>query len=64
MAQTNTDRLIELGMVPALAAEVAAQIAAATPTDAEIATAIAEKAEIAALTAGSSAANIVTALQA
>lgn len=60
-------RLIELGMVPELASELASQmnaISGSIPTDAEIATAIAEKAEIAALTGSSTAANIVTALQA
>ena len=62
MADVN--RLTALGMAPELAAELASQITAAVPTDAEIATAIAEKTEIAALTGASTAADIVTALQA
>ncbi|WP_062770425.1 hypothetical protein [Sphingopyxis terrae] len=60
-------RLIELGMTPELASELVAQItavSAAIPTDADIADAIASKTEIAALTGSSTAANIVTALQA
>lgn len=60
-------RLIELGMVPELAAELVAQInavSAAIPDDAAIADAVANKTEIAALTGSSTAANIVTALQA
>lgn len=57
-------RLIELGMTPELASELVSQITAAIPTDADIADAIASKTEIAALTGSSTAANIVTALQA
>lgn len=41
MAQTKTDRLIELGMVPDLAKEVSAQIAAAVATKAQIAALVA-----------------------
>lgn len=37
MAQTNTDRLIELGMVPALAAELTTQIANAIESKAQVA---------------------------
>lgn len=37
MAQTNTDRLIELGMVPALAQELTTQIANAIESKAQIA---------------------------
>lgn len=59
-------RLVELGMVPELAKEVAAQIAAAAGeyTDADARNAIKTKTEIAALTGSSTAADIVTALQA
>ncbi len=67
-------RLIELGMVPELAAEVAAQIAAAagaavawgnvTGTQDGVESAVATKTEIAALTSDSDAADIVAALQA
>lgn len=64
----NVTRLVELGMVPELAKELATQInaetAAATYTDAEAVAAVADKTEIAALTGSSTAANIVTALQA
>lgn len=63
----NARRLVELGMPPELAKEVAAQIAAAsgTPyTDADAVAAVAAKTEIAALTGSSVAADIVTALQA
>jgi hypothetical protein len=66
-------RLIELGMPAELAKEVANQIdaavAAVTPSDitgfdTAVEEAVAAKTEIAALTGGSTAANIVTALQA
>lgn len=66
-------RLVELGMVPELAKEVAAQIDAAvaavawaniTGAQAGVEAAVAAKTEIAALTGSSTAANIVTALQA
>lgn len=62
-------RLVELGMVPELAKEVAAQIVAAVSADspefaAAVEAAVAAKTEIAALTGSSTAANIVTALQA
>lgn len=60
-------RLVELGMPPELAKEIATQVAAevGTPyTDADAEAAIATKTEIAALTGASTAADIVTALQA
>lgn len=61
-------RLCELGMAPELAQEVAKQIDAAASgaayTDTEARNAIKTKTEIAALTGSSTAANIVTALQA
>lgn len=61
-------RLCELGMAPELAKEVAAQITAAAAsvayTDADAVAAVKNKTEIAALTGSSTAANIVTALQA
>ena len=67
-------RLTALGMSPELATEVAAQIDAAaaatvawadvTGTQAGVEAAVAAKTEIAALTGSSTAANIVTALQA
>jgi hypothetical protein len=69
----NTKRLIELGLPAELAKEIAAQIdaavAAVTPAeitgfDAAVEAAVAAKTEIAALTGSSTAANIVTALQA
>jgi len=64
----NVRRLVELGMVPELAKEVAAQIDAAVSgvayTDADARDAIKTKAEIAALTGSSTAADIVTALKA
>lgn len=41
MAQTNTDRLVELGMVPELAKEVAAQIADAVASNAAVAALVA-----------------------
>lgn len=68
-------RLVELGMVPELAKEVAAQIEAAagggsvawgdvTGTQAGVEAAVAAKTEIAALDSESTAADIVAALQA
>lgn len=64
----NVTRLVELGMVPELAKELATQINAETAavayTDADAVAAVADKTEIAALTGSSTAANIVTALQA
>lgn len=60
-------RLCELGMSTELAKEVAAQIdaAAGTPyTDADAVAAVAAKTEVAALDGDSTAAEIVTALQA
>jgi len=59
-------RLVELGMVPELAKEVAAQISAASAayTDTKARNAIKTKTEIAALTSGSDAAAIVAALKA
>lgn len=64
----NVKRLIELGMVPELAKELASQIdtetAAVAYTDADARNAIKTKTEIAALTGSSTAANITTALQA
>lgn len=63
MALTNTEKLINLGMPPELAKAVV-EIAAGAYTDADAEAAIAAKTEIAALTGGSSAADIVTALQA
>lgn len=63
----DVKRLIELGMPTELAKEVAKQIDAAggTPyTDADAVAAVADKTEVAALTSESTAADIVTALQA
>lgn len=65
----NVTRLIELGMVPELAKELATQIAALAPADiagfdAAVEEAVADKTEVAALTSGSNAAAIVAALQA
>jgi hypothetical protein len=63
----NVTRLIELGMVPELAKELATQITAevGTPyTDADAVAAVAAKTEIAALDSESTAPDIVTALQA
>ena len=63
----NIKRLVELGMPTELAKEVAAQIDAASGaayTDTKARNAIKTKTEIAALTGSSTAANIVTALQA
>lgn len=63
----NVKRLIELGMVPELAKELATQIeaeATAAYTDADARNAIKTKTEVAALTGSSTAANITTALQA
>lgn len=62
----DAKRLVELGMVPELATEVAAQIAAATGTytDADAVAAVAAKTEVAALDSESTTAEIVTALQA
>lgn len=57
-------RLTALGMSPELATEVASQIEAATPSAAAIVAAVAAKTEIAALDSDSTAAEIVTALQA
>lgn len=59
-------RLVELGMVPELAKEIANMIdtAAAAYTDADAQNAIATKTEVAALTSGSDAAAIVAALKA
>jgi hypothetical protein len=61
-------RLCELGMVPELAKEVAAQIeaaaAGATYTDADAVAAVAAKTEVAALDSESDTAAIVAALQA
>ena len=61
---TDVDKLVALGMAPELAATVVSLITAATPTAAEINDAVSAKTEIAALTGASTAANIVTALQA
>jgi hypothetical protein len=61
---TDVDKLVALGMAPELAAAVVAIVAASVPTAAEINDAVSAKAEIAALTGASTAANIVTALQA
>lgn len=61
---TSVDKLVALGMAPELAAAVVALITDATPSAAEINDAVSAKAEIAALTGSSTAANIVTALQA
>lgn len=67
-------RLVELGLPPELAKEIAAQIEAAagstvawadvTGSQAGVETAVSAKTEIAALTSGSDAAAIVAALQA
>lgn len=73
MALDGVQTLIVLGMQPELAkaveALIAAQVAAITPADitgfdAAVETAVADKTEIAALTGASTAADIVTALQA
>lgn len=61
---TDVDKLVALGMAPELAAVVVSLISAAVPTAAEINAAVSAKTEIAALTGGSNAAAIVTALQA
>jgi hypothetical protein len=61
---TDVDKLVALGMAPELASAVVALITAATPSAAEINAAVSAKTEIAALTGSSTAANIVTALQA
>lgn len=63
----NVTRLVELGMVPELAKELATQIAAEAAsayTDADARNAIKTKTEIAALSGASDAAAIVTALKA
>lgn len=61
---TDVDKLVALGMAPELAATVVSLIAASVPTAAEINDAVSAKTEIAALTGASTAANIVSALQA
>jgi hypothetical protein len=73
MALTGVQTLINLGMQPELAkavdALITASVGAITPADitgfnAAVETAVSSKTEIAALTGSSTAANIVTALQA
>lgn len=61
---TDVDKLVALGMAPELAATVVSLIAASVPTAAEINAAVSAKEEIADLTGASTAANIVSALQA
>jgi len=63
---TNAEKLVSLG-VPAEVAKVISDMvaaAAADPSSTDIEVAIATKTEVAALTSGSSAADIVAALQA
>jgi hypothetical protein len=68
MAQSNAEKLVNLGMPPELAKTLAEIIATATSgqtyTDADAEAAIAAKTEIAALTGSSTASDIVTALKA